>query len=364
MRKRTITAAALVGAAVVAGSAGPAAAEVRPFGGHRVVVGGCGPTYAGADGVTAPDGSTRGFATCLAVGGPIRFYERAGDGTVRGSRATGVSGEVLAVAADATATYLLYRTGTTLHVGKRTAAGAFSARAVAGGVRALGGADIVARDGRWLGVWSLPAGAADRELFQAGTDLAPTRITAAPGVEDADPSLAYDGAVPVLVWSRFDVDTYESDLWTADRVGGTWRSRTLATAGYSNYDADIAVAGGIRFVTWRREFAVMVASDRGGSYTSRRFALEGYSPKVAASTTAGGVVDAVFVAYTGSGSGQPFFAESRGSGGSATGTWQGRYLASPSGTGSARPPVAIGAVGGKAEVTYRGESAVFTIRQG
>lgn len=368
--RRTTTAAALMGAAIVAASAvaasavPEAAADVRPFGAGQVVIGGCGPADAGADGVTIPDGSTRGFATCRSYLGPIRFFDRAGDGTVRRSEGTGATGEVLAVTADATATYLLYRTAKILYVGKRTGAGVFSARAVTGVAGALGGADIVARDGRWFGVWSVsPAGAYGSRLVEAGTDLPPRQITTPVArVTNVSPAPAYDGAVPALVWSRTGPASVGSDLWIASRVGGRWQSTALATAGGYNASSDIAVAAGIRFVTWTRDGFVVVASDRGGAWASRRFAIPGGDPNVAAST-AGGAIDAVFVTYV-SRSGQPFFAESRGTGGAVTGTWSGRYLDAPSDVGVFQPPAAVGGVGGKATVTCRGQGAVFTTRQG
>ena len=75
------------------------------------------------------------------------------------------------------------------------------------------------------------------------------------------------------------------------------------------------------------------------------------------------MVDAVFVTYTDGVNSQPLFAETRGTGGAVTGTWDSRYLNSPSGTGVYTPPVAVGGAGGKAQVVLRFEQSVGTIRQ-
>lgn len=354
MARRVLVVAIAALAAMV--TAVPAAsAAVRPFGPAVTVVGGCVPGL--GDAVVTSDGSVRGFVDCPSSIGPrIRFFSRNAAGPPNPSEDTGFGGTVLAVAYDTTAAYVLFYTDSAIWIGKRTNAGVYSSRAVdswSGVVPPTG--DVIARDGQWFGVWSKQVGPggefAQLELFQAGTAYPIRRITNRPDVDDVEPSLAYSGAIPVLVWSRLQDPALpgQSDLWVAKFLGGGWQSRVFATLGVNNHSPDISTAGGLTFVTWGRDSRIVVASNRTGSFTSHTFNTGGFGPKVAASTSAG-LVDHVFVTWNGGN--RVFFAETASSG-SVTEVWDGTNI-----TGPGTAVVGIGAYAGKATVAYRSETTV------
>jgi hypothetical protein len=284
------------------------------------------------DAATAPDGSFRGFAECgSATDARIRFFSRTAAGVVNPSEDSGFRGQVLGVAVDTTASYVLFSTATTISIGKRTNAGAYSSRAVdtwTGVVPPSG--DVIARGGRWFGVWDKQVGPggefADVELFQGGSVEPFRRITNRPDVDDLDPALAYSGTIPVLVWSRLQAPAVPgpSDLWVAKYLGGAWQSRVFASLGTHNYTPDIATAGGLTYVTWGRDGSIVVAGNSTGPFLSHTFLTQGFTPKVAASATAG-PVDHVFTTWTAN-SGRVFFAETA-SNDAVTG-WQGIFLTS------------------------------------
>jgi hypothetical protein len=339
-----------------------ASAAVRPFGPPQTVAGGCGPGF--GDAVVAADGSVRGFADCdTSAGRLIRFFSRTAGGTVNPSERTGFVGVVLGVAYDGTATYVLFYDRTRILIGKRTEAGAYSSRVVdgwSGGVVPPTG-DVIARNGQWFGVWSEQFGPggefAQVDLVQAGSAYQVRRITFGPE-DDIEPSLAYRGATPVMVWSRQQTPAVPgpADLRIASFVNGSWQSRLFASAGDQNYSPDLAVVGGLTFVAWNRDDHVVVAGNYGGSYASRTFNTPGYGPRVAASASAGGVTH-VFVTWTVLGSSDAenrvFFAETA-SPGSVTGTWSGTYI-----TGPGTAAFAVGAYAGKATVAYRTDAALY-----
>jgi hypothetical protein len=352
MLRRTFLVATTVVAAltILLASTVPAGAAIRPFDPPQTVVGGCRPSS--ADAVVGPDGGLTGFASCPSPSGLlIRFFSRSADGTVNPSQNSGFTGSVLAVAADETATYVMYVNGIEIRVGKRTTAGVFTSR----GIDAWYGddfptGDIIARDGRWTGVWSRqtgPAGGPTR-LFQAGSTSVVSWIhSVTSDVSDHLPTLAYSGATPVLIWVRSVSTQPGSDLMVSKRMpSGGWEGpRRFATAGTDNLAPDMAVAGGRTFVTWYRDGFVMVASNAGGSFTSHRFAVGGFGTHVAVSST-GGVVDHAFVTWTATATGRVFFAESATTG-TVHGTWEGGYVGPVDSFGWA-----VGVAGAKATVTY------------
>jgi hypothetical protein len=288
------------------------------------------------------------------------------NGTVNASEDTGFSGTVLGMAYDSTATYVLFYTELAIVIAKRTTAGAYSARAVdswSGVVPPTG--DVIAAGGQWLGVWSKQVGPggefAQTDLVQGGTTTAPHRITTDPA-DDNEPSLAYSGTVPVLVWSRQQAPGLPgpADLRVAKLINGSWQSRLFASAGERNYTPDIRAAGGQTFVTWGRDGLIVVASNASGSFSSHTFATRGTAPKVAAAT-ASGLVTGVLVTWTPStdGSAHVFYAETVGSGGSVVSSpWSGIYL-----TGNGNATVGIGAFGEHATVVYRSFTAVYSRTQ-
>jgi hypothetical protein len=347
--RRTI----ILGVAVVAVGAvtmSTASAAVRPFGPEVVAAGACGLGLGEA--ATAPDGSFRGFAECDWTNAPIRFFSRTAAGVENPSENSGFRGKVLGVTADTTATYVLFRTGTTISIGKRTNIGAYSSRAVDNwnGVGSPAG-DVIARDGRWFAVWSKQIGPggelADYELFQAGSAEPFRRITNRPDLEDLDPTLAYSGTIPVLVWSRLQAPWVfgQSDLWVAKYLNGGWQSRVFASLGTHNDRPDIATAGGLTFVTWARDHHIVVAGNRTGSFLSHTFVTPGQAPKVAASATTG-PVDHIYTTWSDDDHGRVFFAETASS--DAVTGWQGTFLTNSAVIGT----YGLDSQAGKAVVAY------------
>jgi hypothetical protein len=347
----------------VLASTTPASAAIRPFAPPQTVVGGCSTSF--ADSVVTSTGALAGFATCPSPSGvPIRFFSRNADGTVNPSQGSGFTGIVLGVASDATATYVLYFTDSEIRIGKRTTAGAFSSRAVDswGGAAVYPTGDVIARDGRWFGVWSEQVGPggefAQTDLFAAGSTVAVHRVTAA-GADDVEPTLAYSGPLPVLIWTRATAPAVPgpSDLMVAKYISGAWEpERVFAGVGTNNYSPDVHIAAGRTFVTWYRDGFIRVAGNATGSFTSHQFNTGGYEPRVATSTT-GGAVDHVFVAWTRAGGAGTFFAESA-STGSVLGPWDGASV-TPAGARA----VGVGGHATRATVTYGTDTAVVARTQ-
>jgi len=357
MLRRSVLVAVVAFTAVLFSTVTPVGAAVRPFNPPQTVVGGCSVDFADfADSVVTSSGALVGFATCSSASGvPIRFFSRNPDGSVNPSQATGFSGHVMAVTYDTTATYVLYHAPGQVRIGKRTNAGVFSSRPVdtaGGGIFPTG--DIIARDGRWFGVWSKQVGPggefAQQELFSSGTGLPLSRVTTTAGnVDDASPTLAYSGSTPVVIWSRTTSAELPgpSNLMVKRYIGGTWQGeRVFASLGTTNGSPDMSIRAGRTFVTWYRDGFIVVASNATGSFTSHRFNTPGFQPRVAASRTSG-VIDHVFVTWTifGTTGERVFFAESA-STGSVQGTWNGATIA------PGAFAIGVGGFATKAIVTY------------
>jgi hypothetical protein len=294
----------------------------------------------------------------------IHYFE--GSGTTWTLESTPYHGFVVAVAWDATGTYLLYIDLATfnLRITKRLTNGTYtSGRPLASG-RALDSnlsqGDVVASGGQWWAVWrehvasgGVPGDEFDQtELFQAytigGTNVRRERITTNPGWDSA-PTLALTPATTfplVLVWSRSGSEfgpPSPSDLRRATgNAAGTWSSSLLATAGFTNFRPDVQVAGTTTYVTWNRDGRTVVADNGGGSFVSHTFITPGnqnigFGPRVAVSS--GNVV----VGWTGGTSPRPraFVAKRVGS------AWTGTY-ASPSSATRTQVLAGVAPIGGLA----------------
>jgi hypothetical protein len=278
----------------------------------------------------------------------IHYFE--GSGTTWTRQATPYHGFVLAVAWDATGTYLLYMdfdsANLDLRITKRLTDGTYTGgRRLASGQALdtnLSQGDVVATGGQWWAVWRehvAPGGGPGNEghqsdLFQAytigGTFHARQRITTNPGW-DRSPTLALTpgSTFPlVLVWERAGAEfgpPSPNDLRRATgNAAGTWSSSLLATAGFTNFRPDVQVAGTTTYVTWNRDGRTVVADNGGGSFVSHTFNTPGnqnvgFGPRVAIEA------GKVFVGWTGGTGPRPraFVAERVGS------TWTGTF-ASPS----------------------------------
>jgi hypothetical protein len=327
MIRRSLVGVVVTVAAVIMASS-PAVAAVRPFNAEQTLAGGC--AAFDGDAVMTTDGAVRGFATCPSPSGEsIRFFSRNPDGTVNPSQTSGFFGRVLGVTYDSTATYVLFQSADGVSIGKRTNAGAFSSRVVDAAVpfEAFVSGDVIAQNGQWFGVWSKPADDAfgQSDLFYAASALPVRHVTTTSGTDDIQPTLAYSGSMPVLIWPRFDFATGDSNLMVSKFISGAWvNTRVFASAGMSNFEPDMHIAAGLTFVTWYRDGFIWVASNPGGTFTSRMFNTGGYGPHVAASVTAG-AVDHIFVTWTSFTQNRVFFAESA-STGTVGGTWDGTHI--------------------------------------
>jgi hypothetical protein len=276
----------------------------------------------------------------------IHYFE--GSGTTWTLQATPYHGFVLAVAWDATGTYLLYIdfASSDLRITKRLTDGTYTGgrRLASGGAldSNLSQGDVVATGGQWWAVWRehvAPGGSPGDEfdqsdLFQAytigGTVHGRQRITTNPGW-DSGPTLALTPGTTFpleLVWSRGGSEfgpPSPSDLRRATgNAAGTWSSSLLATNGFTNSWPDVQVAGTTTYVAWNRDGRTVEADNGSGSFVSHGFNTPGnqnfgFGPRI---TIAGGEV---VVGWTGGTGPRPraFVAERVGS------TWTGTF-ASPS----------------------------------
>jgi hypothetical protein len=305
-------------------AAGAAVGAVGPV--EEIIAPGCRFTRMTADVAVAADGVPRGFAafsggTC-GDARVIRWFERGeSDWTVVD---TPWRGTVLAVAADATGTFLLYQAvDGSLWITRRLAGGAteggrrISAVAAGGAVEG----DVVASGGRWWALWSertvaaTPSRAPGRaaghgrvgnpsavfSLVQSrtiGADIAFERVSRPHAANDAAPTLALrpDGGV-AMAWSRRTLDGRASELWVGTvEADGRRRSRRFELAptgpGVTNDQPDVFVLGGRTYLAWRHDGRIVLADNPGGAYRARTFLTEGQAPSVRAS------FGRVFVAWT------------------------------------------------------------------
>jgi hypothetical protein len=292
----------------------------------------------------------------------IRYFQ--GSGSSWTVEATPYRGFVVAVAWDATGTYLLYMDpALNLRITKRQSNGTYiQGRLLStnlGPDGSLAQGDVVASGGRWWAVWrehvASGGGPGDEfdqtELFQAytigGTFSPRERITTNPRWDSA-PSLALTPATtfPVrLVWVRGGGDfgpADESDLRRAlgDQDGG-WVSTALATAGFHNFWPDVQMSGTTTYVAWNRDGRTVQANNAGGTFVSRTFvtpAAQNHRPRIAVQP--GHVV----VGWTTPGPFRAFVAERVGT------TWTGA-TASPAGVTRLQLLMGVAASGGTATAT-------------
>jgi hypothetical protein len=298
----------------------------------------------------------------------IHYFE--GSGTTWTLQATPYHGFVLAVAWDATGTYLLYidvdSANFDLRITKRLTNGTYTGgRRLASGQALdsnLSHGDVVASGGQWWAVWSehvAPGGGPGNEgqqsdLFQAytigGTFHGRQRITTTTTQWDDEPTLALTPGTTfplVLVWDRGGSPLGPGsplDLRRATgNAAGTWSSSLLATAGFFNFRPDVQVAGTTTYVTWNRDGRTVMADNGGGSFVSHTFNTPGnqnigFGPRIAIAA------GKVFVGWTAGGTSprpRAFVAERVGS------TWTGTF-ASPSSATRTQVLAGVVPVGGLA----------------
>lgn len=290
----------LLGAAALAFAIAIPAAAVAPLGPPVIVSdSGCLDTLGNADMAVASDGVIRGFVGFYNCEDPLAYLE--GSGRSWNRIVTPYIGQVIAVAYDGTATYLLYTSGDSMYVAKHGNDGTFAPSELLSSTADISsGGDILAANGTWWAVWREGAGSGG-ELYQAksyGTDVSRQRITFN-GVVDHHPTLALlPGVGAVLVWARGEGPGGFPDrehLRLATSTDGSWSSRALATIGVNDSFPDVFTYVGTTYVAFQRDNHPVVANDGGSGtarFTSFRFPQAGFSPTVGAS------LGRTFVAWT------------------------------------------------------------------
>lgn len=285
--KRTVIALTALAATLLAGT--PAQAAPSPA--VKILAACDGFLYPDTTGAAAgANGRLHGFAgyrhssTC---GDRIYYFE--GAGTSWTSRSTSLSGTVVDVAQDSTGTYLLYvmrelSETAELAVAKRAPDGTITRLAVVAPVAGSsfdGRGSIIARNGRWLAVWSQANGTAgDQDLYQYGNLYASSgtvRPVAIGSGVDISPALTFapDGAV-VLAFARSQSSGKVIRVArTTD--GRTWSWRTAGSSIPLNMDfprLDVAVTSAGTFVSWTQSTNgisdVVVADDLTGTWRRQR----------------------------------------------------------------------------------------------
>jgi hypothetical protein len=367
----------------------PASAAPRFGAVDEVVRPGCRFSAVDGDAAAAPDSSTRGFVafrggTGLCVGRVWHVERRGG----RWSRQLSpYVGQVLAVAADSTGTYVLYRSfqhGGALRLGKRLTAGRYTGGRQLSAARTVQSGAIVASGGRWWAVWreespGRPEHERGTDLYQAktlGRALLKQRVTTSELDFDGDPSLLLrPGGEASLAWAISD---FPADLGILGigRAGtdGRWRLHQFELTRPESFVfqgvPDLALDGTTTHLIWERavvdrhgksETHLVTADDRGGWGPAHTFRTRGFQPRIAAS---GGKVVAGWT--TGLQDGQARLGErpsrvyvvQRPSSG---GTWTGGYISATS-----RHPqrlLALTSADGKASALMAGGGSVYARTQ-
>jgi hypothetical protein len=313
MRVRVVALAAVLAAGF---QAAPARADVS-FGAPVTVVDApCRYSPASADAAAGPDGRTHGFVRFANRGCGDRVFYFEGTGAGWTNARSPYRGRVLAAAADASGSYLLYEDGRATRIARRTASGVFSGGRVVGGPATTGG--LIAAGGRWWAVWRERSG----ELFESRTMGRPV-MRARVALEASASTVALaarPGGVAVLV-----TGAPGGAARLAVGSGGGWRfERTIAGAGagatvatservtavtgsaarYSDdrsawrpEDAlpnrggpvDLALSGGNAFLAWTRRDRVQFAGRAGdGTWTVLTVSAPAATPQRMAAVTATG----------------------------------------------------------------------------
>ena len=280
-------------------------------------------------------GTIRGFASFDACSHAIYYFQGGSQGYTR--VLSPYRGNVLAAAADQTATYLVYvmtdaaGNPSGLGVAKRTHAGSFAGTrvlsTVAGRQIVATAADIAATGGKWWAVWTEQVGPtefAPQQLFQAktfGTPADHQQITfTGPDIDNAEPSISLDGNGAVLAWRRQTAPEMPgpSDLWVATNANTAWSSRVFSNAGTQNGSPDIKRIAGSTYVAFVRDGQVVESENTTGAWTSHVFLTPGSGPRV------GATFGSVFVVWNAT-NGRVFYA--RGNVGSQS--FVGQYVSAP-----------------------------------
>jgi len=267
-RSRLVAAAVLtVGALLFEGQAGAAMQNTNTAGGFGppvTVVNAEDCRLGPADVVGGRDGLLHGFASLLCSSPvPQLVYVEGRDGRWSGFMAP-YDGRVIAVATDATGTYVLLQTPSGVGLAKRTRSGRFLSPQPLSGRMGLGSGffpdgDLVAAGGAWWAVWNERLGGtgSPERLFQAktiGTDVQRQRITWWRPAFDDQPTLALrPGGGAVLAWTRYvPCDDCVSGFFTRVFLGssrdGRWSFRPLSERGQATFGSqtvrpDLATVG-------------------------------------------------------------------------------------------------------------------------
>lgn len=285
--RRTMLSAAVLTLVAVLIATVPASAHVTGFGPQQVLADRVGWYGIAVDAAADAGGTVHGFAS---FGGPVGatgytapVKHLVGRGSSWRLEPTPYRGDVVAVAHDATGTYLLYSTPNGLRIAKRLTSGRYTAGHLLAAPPTVDGrpgrvfdADLVAADGRWWAVWALSTGGGlGSDLHEAGTiGGTPVRArVAGQPVADVEPALALSpsggGWAADLVWTRAGGGGQEVWAGRATRPGA-WSLRPLITGGRVDAGPQVARVGGTLHVAWLREGRPWYAEDSGRGLRSRR----------------------------------------------------------------------------------------------
>lgn len=244
-----------------------------------------------AGGLTSGNGRLAGFLGC--AWDQAAIFAVARRGRAWSAEQTPYTGRLVAQAADATGTYVLFATAgdhtlTTdwLLLGKRTGGGAYAPAVSVGRAGWLTEGALAARGGEWWAVWAQREPGGKQSLHQArtfGRDLGPSVVREAGTADLAGLDLALDARGATLA-AGFKGRGREG-VRLGRGTGDGWAFRELtgraARPSWVPVLGDLYASGGTVWAAWERDGQVMVTSRRGGRVATTRLGPGG-SPRLTA----------------------------------------------------------------------------------
>lgn len=294
-RARTALAAVVALLCSLFGAIPPAAASWTTGPANTLISPGCTSSSRYADGAIDPGGTVRSFATFVGgscSGSRIRYGARAGSTTT--ALTSPYSGVVLAVAADSTATWLLYRASDGTRLGGRTHGGSWKTSKRLSTKRA-GSGDLAAVGGRWWAVWSETIGSR-ASLYDArtiGRNHGRARLTWTTDTDTAPAISLRPAGGAFLAFARRRAANGRREIvygrWNADKSFAT----TLLTSNGDNHEPDVlTMSENTVQIAWRHSTRITTALKRSGGLSGAATFSTGKRPRLAASS------GHLFVAWT------------------------------------------------------------------
>jgi hypothetical protein len=287
---------ALLGPVLATVTAAPAAASWTTAAPATLVSFGCKSTVRSVDAALDSAGTLHTFATRLGgtcSGSRIRYAKRTGSTST--ALSSPYTGTVLAVAADSTGAWVLFRHRTGTRLGHRTATG-WDASQLLSPQGARSG-DLVARDGLWWAVWSEVTTGTRASIFEArtiGGTVGRTQVTFLAATDTA-PALAVRASGPAfLAFARRAESTGQHEVLIFNRATPTdpWSPLFTTTDG-DNHEPDvIALNDTSVYAGWRHGTRIVTATNGTGSFVTRTHPNAGARPRLVTSR------GRVFLAFT------------------------------------------------------------------